>query len=133
MIRVSWNMNARAKWLSWGIAFVVLLVGCSALFAPEPVPEVKGLSRRDVLAIRSAVRRDVWARVFPSWSVAAFKSLPGNAWLALRTRIGLPFPVDGTWVVGATCYQVSNAVCYCYHFRKQDERWLVIWSGSILY
>ena len=87
--------------------------------------QVQGLSTREVIQIRHAVRKEVWKEVFPTWSVSLYrlKYLPSavsDAWRAEITVVGLQ--PDGHVQADVT-YPGHRATLY--GLDNQSNRWVV--------
>jgi len=93
-------MTGRAKKLLV-LVCVATLVATVCWLAPDRVETIKGLTRKDVVKIRGAVREEAWKDVLRNLSWRSLQYLPGDFRATLKIDISIvnQLSTDGTVTV----------------------------------
>jgi hypothetical protein len=117
-------MKVRCRRILCAAAPLVILGVGIVVLTSDRVPEVKGLSRRDVVQIRALVRRAIWREVLPDRTWDGIKTIPARFWFAHCTEIQCvgPREPDGRMVV----LTQSGRIHTTYFLGKHGGRWTIV-------
>jgi hypothetical protein len=87
------------------------------------VERVAGLTGKDVIQVRQAIRKELWHQALPSWSVYSLRYLTGRVFSVCRAKIEVVGPQpDGHVQVNVT---FPGHYATLYGLIKQSNRWVI--------